>query len=169
MKFSKRWQLLLGLLLVSIVLAFFAPPSQEDSGIVKPLKRNTNAIKTANTKHTNVIANTNKMILEIRPRKLAKNVDDVFAINSWTPPPPPPAPIQPMVPTAPPLPFTVLGKKIEDQQWTVFLGMQEQVFIVKANDILNNDYRVETITPPTLTLTYLPLNIQQTISIGTAE
>ena len=70
---------------------------------------------------------------------------------------------------APPLPFKVVGKKSEDGAWHVFLAKEDRIFIVKAGDTLDNAYRVEAIKPPVMTLTYVPLNQQQTLAIGGIE
>ena len=75
-------------------------------------------------------------------------------------------PLLPPEPTAPPLPFIYIGKYIEDNQLVVFLGYRGNNLLVKAGDIIQQTYKIETINPPVLTLTYLPMNIRQTIQIG---
>jgi hypothetical protein len=109
------------------------------------------------------------MILAIRPRAAASNIDDAFAALDWRPPPPPPP--KPIVqpPVAPPLPYTVIGKKLEDGAWQVFLRRDDQILVVKTLDTIDNAYRVEEIRPPVMTLTYLPLQSRQTFSIGGGE
>ena len=110
------------------------------------------------------------MILALRPRQTSERVANSFAPHDWTPPPPPrPKPVAPPPPTAPPLPYKVIGKKFEDGTWQVFLARQDQVFVVKPQDTLENTYRVEETKPPVMTLTYLPLQQRQTLPIGAAE
>ena len=95
---------------------------------------------------------------------------DLFPALSWTPPPPkPPPPAKPPPPMAPPVPFTFLGKKLEGGQWEVYLGRGEQLLIVREGMKLEGIYQVKNISPPTLTLVYLPLKQSQTISIGGAQ
>lgn len=95
---------------------------------------------------------------------------DLFA----SPPPPPlPKPVAapPPVaarPVAPPLPFRVLGKKLESGTWEVFLGREEGSFIVRAGSLLESNYRVERIEPPSMVLTHLPTGQTQTLMIGDA-
>lgn len=90
----------------------------------------------------------------------------LFAAHSWSPPPPPPpAALPPAPPTAPPLPFTYLGKSKETDQWQVFLTRQNVTFIVKENDVIENEYRVQQINPPSMTLVYLPLKQTQSLTI----
>jgi len=91
----------------------------------------------------------------------------LFDSQSWMPPPPPPPkPLPPPPPTAPPLPFTYLGKKMEDGAWEIYLARGDQTLVVREKTTIDNTYRVDSVTPPTLSLTYLPLNQVQTLSIG---
>jgi hypothetical protein len=91
----------------------------------------------------------------------------LFDSQTWNPPPPPPPkPTPPPPPVAPPLPYIVLGKKSEGQQWEVYLARGDQTFIAREKETLENQYRVDSIKPPTMVLTYLPLNQVQTLSIG---
>lgn len=90
----------------------------------------------------------------------------LFAPHSWTPPPPPPPkPLPPPPPMAPPLPFKYLGKLKEADQWQVFLVRDSSTFIVRLNDVIENQYRVQQINPPSMTLLYLPLNQTQSLTI----
>lgn len=94
---------------------------------------------------------------------------DLFASGGWNPPVPIVKPLPPPPPTAPALPFTFLGKKLESGAWEVFLGRGEQSFVVRAGTLIENTYRVEAIMPPTLSLTYLPLAEKQTLAIGDSQ
>ena len=95
---------------------------------------------------------------------------NVFGQQDWNPPPPPPAeqaaPPPPPPPSAPPLPFTYLGKAVADGQWEVFLAMGGKTFVVRDKMVIEGRYRVDAIVPPNLTLTYLPLNQVQQLNIG---
>lgn len=94
----------------------------------------------------------------------------LFGSQSWVPPPPPPPkPSAPPPLTAPPLPYSFIGKKLEDAVWEVYLTKDEHTFIVREKTVLEQTYRVDSIKPPTLTLTYLPLNQMQTLTIGGAD
>ena len=87
----------------------------------------------------------------------------LFAVRSWTPPPRPAA--TPERPSAPPLPFSYLGKEFDGSQWHVFLARQNAVLIVKADDVIEDTYRIESISPPIMTVLYIPLNESQQLSI----
>lgn len=108
-------------------------------------------------------------ILAIQPRRRTRVYADSFSPHDWTPPPPPVKRVVPPPPAAPAVPYTVLGKKYEDGQWQVFLARQGHVFVVTAHDLLENTYRIEETRPPTMTLTYLPLQQLQSLPIGGVE
>lgn len=78
------------------------------------------------------------------------------------PPPPPPPP-----PQAPPLPFVYMGRLDEDQNMTVFLTAGDRNLVVKPGDVIDNTYKIEQVTDSAVVLTYLPMNQQQTLAIGT--
>jgi hypothetical protein len=77
-------------------------------------------------------------------------------------PPPPP-------PQAPPLPFSYLGKLAEGDSTTVFLSLGDRNLIVRAGDVIENNYRVEEVTDAAVVLTYLPLTVKQTLPIGAKQ
>lgn len=91
----------------------------------------------------------------------------LFARQDWTPPPAPAASAPPPPPpSAPPLPFTVIGKSLADGVWEVYLARGEQTYLVHDKDLIDGTYRVDAIAPPRMTLTYLPLNQVQQLNIG---
>ncbi len=93
---------------------------------------------------------------------------DLFANRSVHPAPPPPSPAV-AAPSAPPLPFTYIGKMIDGDVVTVFLAKQNQDYNLKLNDVVDNTYRIEQIGDDRVVITYLPLDTQQTLNIGRAN
>lgn len=94
----------------------------------------------------------------------------LFGRQDWTPPPPPPPPPAPLPPpSAPPLPFAVIGKSLEDGKWQVFLASGDRTHIAADGAVLDGAWRVDRIAPPIMTLTYLPLNQVQQLNIGVFE
>jgi hypothetical protein len=115
-------------------------------------------------------------ILRLQPREdliSAGDGADAFGSRDWTPPPPPPPPPQPAPPppppTAPPLPFTFLGKAVEKGEWEVFLARGAETLIVRNKTVIDGVYRVEAISPPGMTITYLPMNQVQQLNIGVRD
>ena len=98
-----------------------------------------------------------------------KEAGNLFASKSWyvAPPPQPPAAVAPAPPpSAPPLPFTYLGRLDDPAKPVFFLVAGDRVLFVSKGDVIENTYRVEGITGSALTLTYLPLNIRQSLDVG---
>jgi len=96
----------------------------------------------------------------------------VFGRKDWTPPPPPAPVVQaapPPPPSAPPLPFTFIGKSVGEGAWEIYLARGERTYVVHDKDVIDGTYRVDAIAPPVLTLTYLPLNQVQQMNIGVFE
>lgn len=99
---------------------------------------------------------------------------DLFAVQSWyVAPPPPPAmaaapPPPPPKPTAPPLPFKFIGKMDDRQHLQVFLMRGEQVLVVREGDLIDKTYKVQRIDTERMTLVYLPLDIAQTLVVGSS-
>lgn len=69
-------------------------------------------------------------------------------------------------PTAPPIPFTVIGKKLDSGRWEVYLAKGDATYIATQGTVIADTYRVESIAPTQMTLVYLPLNEQQTLQTG---
>jgi hypothetical protein len=92
---------------------------------------------------------------------------DPFARRSFAPAPEAAAPQAPAAPQVPPLPFTYLGKVIEDGKLSVFLGRGDDSYSVRAGKRIQLDpeYRVDRVTPTAVVFTYLPLNAKQTLDI----
>lgn len=98
-------------------------------------------------------------------------IGNVFGATSWyvpPPPPPPPPPAPPPVPTAPPMPFTYLGRYEDAPAQQAILLKGERMYIVAEGDVIEDTYRVEHLTPGMVELTYLPLDIKQSLSTGEA-
>ena len=173
---------LLGLaaLLGSAWLAFFADKTPSaGSDLVAPTRVNPAAVTPAPVKAASNSPEKNSkgpganpvvavMALEERlpaPRPGVENPGaQAFGARSWTPPPPPPPP--PPKPVAPPLPFGFLGKHLQAGVWQVYLTVGEDVRLARVAGVIDGQYRVESIVPPWIEFTYLPLNERQTLDIG---
>ena len=176
-------------LLAAAALVVFGD-STPDNMLAEPVERALarSAAATAPPRATTTTATTTTAasgaiaILPLLPRELligssderfGAGEDALFARRDWTPPPPPPAkappPPPPPPPVAPPLPFTYLGKSLQDGAWEVYLARGERTYLVRDKSTIDGTYRVDAIRPPVLTLTYLPLTQVQQINIGVFE
>jgi len=64
------------------------------------------------------------------------------------------------------MPFSFLGRYIEDDILIILLVKGERIYTVSEGEVIENTYRVERLSDAVLELTYLPLNIKQTINTG---
>lgn len=165
---TKREWALLALVAVVVVVAAGADFGDDD-----------NAVAVAEATHTGKAKAEVSRVADAgdldpsRPRREASGAEsgNVFESKSWyvpPPPPPPPKPVPPPPPTAPPLPFTYLGRYDESAKPVIFLVRGDRVLLVSTGDIIEGTYRVDGIAGTSLGLTYLPLNIKQTLDIGHA-
>lgn len=115
--------------------------------------------------------------LERLPRQDAPADADTVASNAFgamtwhVPPPPPPPkpaskPLPPPPPQAPPMPFAFMGRYEEGGVRIILLVKGDRIYTVSEGDVIDNTYRVERLAGGQLELTYLPLDIKQTISAG---
>ena len=89
----------------------------------------------------------------------------LFQSKTWYTPPPqqPASSLPPPPPSASSLPFTFIGRMIDGNDVILFLSKNGRQYTAKANDVLDDTYRVDKITDNNAVLTYLPMNIQQTL------
>lgn len=97
-------------------------------------------------------------------------VVNAFAGKSWYVPPPPPKVEPPPKPTAPPLPFSFMGRYEEAGRTgvVIMLVKGDRLYTVSEGDVIDDTYRVDRITERTVELTYLPLKEKQLLQIGGA-
>lgn len=111
----------------------------------------------------------NEKLAALRKPMSLESRNNPFAASSWLPPPPPPvqaAPEPPPPPTAPPVPYVYLGKLDGSTlKPRVFLSSGDQLVIVSQGEVLDGQYRVESISDADIVLMYLPLNQRQVISM----
>jgi len=63
-------------------------------------------------------------------------------------------------------PFKFAGKLIDDGEIVVFLMDGQKNYSVKVGDVLEGNWEVKAITPPLMTIKYIPLNIEMQMQIG---
>lgn len=96
---------------------------------------------------------------------------DPFVAVSFVPPPPPapiplaaPPPPPPPPPKAPPLPFSFVGLLEKGgPKPAAFLARGDALLVVSAGDVVDRDYRIESLSQREIVVTYLPLNERQSL------
>lgn len=102
---------------------------------------------------------------------------DPFSSGRLVPPPPPPlpapAPVKaappppPPPPTAPPLPYTFVGLLEKGAaRPAAFIARGDALLVVAAGDVVEGSYRIESIGPREIVLTYLPLGQKQSLDLA---
>jgi hypothetical protein len=105
-----------------------------------------------------------------------------FGAISWLPAPAPAAPAQAAapvspsvpvsvtapVPVAPPLPFRFLGRYGDGQVQSVMLAKGERLYLATIGDTIDGVYRIDALTAQSVELTYLPLQLKQSLGTGDA-
>ena len=116
------------------------------------------------------VATARAKLLSLRAPLSLESAHDPFTVSSWLPPPPPvevpAAPVRPAPPTAPPVPFAYVGQlDAKSARPQVFLSNGDQLLIVSPGDVIDNQYRIESVSESDVVLTYLPLHERQVVTI----
>jgi hypothetical protein len=115
-------------------------------------------------------------VLELKPRDTGNTPIGSFSSTIWPAPrpvsvhrevPPPAAP--PPAPTAPPLPFRVVGRYIAKGQPTVFMQYNDRTVLATHGMVIDDQYRVDSISETEIALIYLPLNERQTLTLASGK
>lgn len=166
LRLRRRW-IFLGLMLC-VTLAAAAWVGREEGGndeqIVAP--RNGNPIERATFKKQE----SEKSQLELPKLKrgaMDKVRQNLFVGKSWYVPPPPKKVVEPATPTAPPIPFTYMGKFQEESgRLIIYLAKGDQTYAVSPGDVIENTYRIDAMEARQIVITYLPMAVKQTLPIG---
>ena len=173
-------------LLVSAWLALFGDKTAQEEVVELPARSNIDVrdARQASMPQDNQAARRasgdapHTVILALKPRseligeQAGAANGDLFARQNWgapavSPQVPLPAVAAATAASAPML--TYVGKKQEDGVWEVYLSQQDQIFIAREKTVIDGKYRIESIVPPRLMLTYLPSSQKQTMMIGEAQ
>lgn len=166
----KSRQLLLGVaLLVTLGASFFDWPSEDISPVKMPATSQSKEIPAGRVP---AVAKAGEPADSDKPEALpqslrfAQATADLFASQSWLPPPPPPA--KPQAPQAPALPFRYLGKVLEGGDVLVFVGEGARTHLLRKGDALPG-YEVADVTATDISFVYLPLRETQRLTFGSAN
>lgn len=165
----QRWAVLGGGLVLTLVLAGWPDAGDEGSGTVVEVAPRSRATVKHDAAPVLLAISIDTLQRGTGEEGADKEVKDIFTRQSWYVPPPPPKAGPPAPPAPPPLPFTYLGKVIDGAQVTVFVTQGDRNLAVKTGDVIDGIYRVDAIAPPMMTLTFLPLSMQQSLEIGGAN
>ena len=166
MKIERR-QIGLGLALIATLLAVALVESPETSGVDELVAPTRVALNSKSQVGGGL--DEPSTFGEIQRKSLPDTDSDPFRPKSWYVAPPPPPPEPPPKPTAPPLPFQYMGLFEDQGKVVVYLTRGNESFAISAGDKFAGAYQLEKIERGILIISYLPLSIRQTLSIGNNE
>jgi hypothetical protein len=176
---KKRKLMIGGALLATLIAVVLVEEEETSTDIVETVQ----PVKTASTSRDRAKNQENSAGLldvgKLGQRKFNPLAGELFVSTTWAPKQPPVSFEQqaalaeqikkatpPPAPTAPPLQFKYSGKAVTDDETWVFLSQSGENFITKIGGKINDKYRLDAINDSTIAVTYLPLNIKQTLTIN---
>ena len=116
--------------------------------------------------------------LQIQRRVADEDLDNLFTSQGWQAP----SPLKPAAARAsgqpggnaagstaggaPALPFLFMGRFIDDGKAAYFLQMEDRNIVARVGEKIDDSYQLDGAVNGTLTFTYLPLNLKQTLAVG---
>lgn len=177
---EKKRKLLIAAALVVTLLAVVMVEKDEMENVVDTVEP-TQIPRTSSERAAKKQESTSEIldVSKLGQRKFNPKAGELFVTTNWTPKPPPIDPEEqaareeaakqaftPPPPKAPPIPFKYAGKAISDNQTWVFLSQAKENHIAKIGGKITEQYRLDAITDDSVSLTYLPLNTKQTLTIN---
>lgn len=99
------------------------------------------------------------------PRPMTSATPSAWASQQPPPPPPPPKRTQPEVPQAPRFPHAWVGRYSDESAQRAVVSGPVSTWVVRAGDVIEGQWRIDSIQNRTMTLTYLPMQQSQTVSM----
>ena len=175
---EKKRKLIVGGALVATLIA--AVLVEEEEALIDPVDT-IQPVKPSGDRVKNQENNAGQLdVSKLGQRKFNALAGELFVSTTWAPRQPqanlqeqaaivaqaPKASAPPPAPTAPPLSFKYNGKAITDNETWVFLSQSGVNHITKIGGKINPEYRLDSINDDAITMTYLPLNVKQTLTIN---
>ena len=159
-----RWPAWIALLAIGAAVSVSFPDPQGDEVVqaVGPRSRPQTATPADRAPRVTTVERVRFERLDERT-SAAIEVADLFAARSWKPEP---AAAAQQPPSAPPLPFTYLGRLHSTGTDTAFVAMGDRNLVVRPGDLIQDTYRVERVASSAVTFRHLPTGAQQTLVIG---
>jgi len=167
--------LLLGFALVITVVAALYPKQEGQLDVVGVAEHPTKLMdaKSVDNQYTSKSV-TQDAPLQVRQWGFESKTVDLFYIKPKVIPAPPPpsrvtpapvADLTPPPPVAPPLPFTYVGKMVEENKLTIYASKAGRNYILKEADMIEGMYSVKSIDSEKVIFEYLPLQFEQILVI----
>jgi len=161
----RRWLILGGTLLATVIAAVW-PRAEERAAteVVAPAPR---AGRSASVKEA-APAELPQLAGQLERAPSLAKVEDLFPATSWEAEQRA-ARQAPAVRTAPPFPYAVAGTLLDARGLMVVFARDNQDFVARAGDLIDEDYRVEALDAGSVTVRHLPTKLTQVLPIGAAR
>lgn len=158
----KKWFLLGGLLLLTLILVWQAPePDQAD--VIEATKP---AVGVSSRRSVPALSDIDEDEIRLMPRHQLEHTVDLFAVPEETKSKPVIRPVRKPVVEQPDkrieLPFDYIGKFHSDQKTTFFLMEGSRLYLVHEGDTINDLFRLQHIDTAANELVWLYLPSQET-------
>jgi len=161
-----RWRLP-ALIAMAVGLAVLVAMSDDGTqqlpsdAVVRPVVKS----KTDSTRPLHTLAKSDETLLALAPRRFDGEIPEIFRVLAPSPLPAA-AKVPEGAPSAPPLPFKFIGMIVEDDRVSALVSFQGKDLTIRSGDQIDSNYRVEKVANGEIQFIYLPLQMQQTLSIG---
>jgi hypothetical protein len=172
MKFKRQHALAAALIITLALSAHVAMQDESHRKIVQPTDARTTGAKTSgpapNGQPAAAKNDERDPLLEAATDPF-KVVNFVAPVQAAPAAPPPPAPVVQPKPVAPQFPYQYFGRMVDvDGQKLTFLSRDSVLVPIKVGTMLDDVYRIDAVADKQISLTYLPLNEQISISVQSA-
>jgi len=188
---EKKRKLILGGALVATLIAVVLVDEDDEfidtTQVMQPMQSTKSSSDRVNAQDHSA---THIDVDQLGQRKFSSQAGDLFGSTSWVPKRPQLTQQQqqqrqqaalaarqqvarqaapPPAPTPPPLQFTYLGKAIDGNRVWVFLSQDDENYVTRIGQKIDDQYRLDTINDEEVLFTYLPLNARQRLAINDDE
>ena len=178
---EKKRKLILGVALVVTLIAVVLVDEEDELDNLNQTIQPAQSTRSSSTRENKQeYLSTYIDIDQLGKRQFSAQAGDLFASQSWAPKRPQITPQQqaemmqqrmqakapPPAPTPPPLKFKYIGKAIDGNKTWVFLTDNDENYVTRIGQNVDEQYRLDTINDEEVMLTYLPLDAKQTLAIN---
>lgn len=177
MKIMNWRQAVLAIALLATLLAAWFAPSKVDPVVLSPHAKSVASVRPVPLPATTSAGNGQAMPqLEVQTIRLREEnletelrlfaLSNPFKNGSMQEVQKVPVDVATLPPQAPPLPFQVLGRYMDEHGMAVFLRYQDRNIVARMGVTIDQTYKVELIDRTTISLRYLPMNQLQTLQLS---
>jgi hypothetical protein len=151
---KRRTWALIALASGTALLAYLAPPGADEG------------LRAATAGAGSTASKAGFTIPEKLPKRRAMRASkkDLF----WAPaPPPPPPPQAEPPPPPPPNPYRFAGVTTQGGELQVWLGTDRRVYEARAGEMLDDAWRIQSVSREAVVLLHVPRNVEQRIDVVT--